>query len=199
MKLCRECKKNVSTEAKACPYCGASKPTQTNTFIKLGVGGIFAFIVGSCVIRSGESDVRRENQAAENVRVEQARIAALTPQQRQAEIDANAKKAADAQVYEATAYFAAAATLRLRAAMKNPKSFELDNVHITTNKYICLNYHSANSFNALMPGEAIITPANEIFNSDQQLEKFRRAWNKECTKPGRDATQHILYYIKNNS
>lgn len=44
MKDCRECKKEVSTEAKTCPHCGVKNPTQkqTSTGMKILIGfGIF--------------------------------------------------------------------------------------------------------------------------------------------------------------
>lgn len=51
MKECRECKKEVSTEAKACPHCGTTNPTQlkkkTSVGMKVLIGfGIFVAAIG---------------------------------------------------------------------------------------------------------------------------------------------------------
>src|SRR3989339_1317841 len=66
IKPCRECKKDVSTEAAACPHCGASTPAQlkspdsvpctkcgsTDTTRLQGLGpmGLLSLITGSCML-----------------------------------------------------------------------------------------------------------------------------------------------------
>lgn len=49
---CEECGAEVSTEAKACPACGAPPPkgTSTSTIV---LGGILVLMVGSCIFRDG--------------------------------------------------------------------------------------------------------------------------------------------------
>jgi hypothetical protein len=54
LKPCRECKKEVSTEAKTCPHCGASKPTRgpfgtTSTGTGCVAIIIAAVVIGMCV------------------------------------------------------------------------------------------------------------------------------------------------------
>lgn len=54
LKPCRECKKEVSTEAKTCPHCGASKPTRgpfgaTSTGTGCVAILIVAVVFGMCV------------------------------------------------------------------------------------------------------------------------------------------------------
>jgi hypothetical protein len=46
---CKECGKDMSTEAKACPSCGAPPPRRT-TLGTWVIGGFFAFVVGSCIL-----------------------------------------------------------------------------------------------------------------------------------------------------
>lgn len=47
MKPCRECKQEVSTEAKACPHCGAEKPTQAKQF---SLGSLLVLIVFGIIV-----------------------------------------------------------------------------------------------------------------------------------------------------
>lgn len=44
LKPCRECKKDVSTEAKSCPHCGATKPTKASRQVGAGVGCLAVFL-----------------------------------------------------------------------------------------------------------------------------------------------------------
>lgn len=43
LKPCRECKKDVSSEAKTCPHCGVSKPTKGPYDISAGMGCLLVF------------------------------------------------------------------------------------------------------------------------------------------------------------
>ena len=55
LEKCRECGKDVSSEAKACPHCGAVVKTTSGPFAMLGwfaggllaVGVVWAFVVGN--------------------------------------------------------------------------------------------------------------------------------------------------------
>lgn len=57
MKPCRECKKDVSTDAKTCPHCGKANPTQAK--ISTGMGCLIVvvvlFIIGSLVNSGGSN------------------------------------------------------------------------------------------------------------------------------------------------
>lgn len=54
LKPCRECKKEVSTEAKTCPHCGATTPTESGFNRRIGAGGgcliilLVLFMIGMC-------------------------------------------------------------------------------------------------------------------------------------------------------
>lgn len=52
---CKECGSQVSTDAKACPKCGAKPPKRTSKLTWL-VGGLFALFVGSAVMNSTSED-----------------------------------------------------------------------------------------------------------------------------------------------
>jgi DNA-directed RNA polymerase subunit RPC12/RpoP len=46
LKACRECGKDVSTEAKQCPHCGVSKPIKTRPTIGCGGAILIFFVLG---------------------------------------------------------------------------------------------------------------------------------------------------------
>lgn len=96
MGTCRECGAQISTEAKTCPKCGASKPVipikpPKKPASKLLIGVLAAAVVGTIAITKINGDSKKEMEAAESVRV-----AALSPTQRQAEEDARKKRAEQA-------------------------------------------------------------------------------------------------------
>jgi len=96
---CKECGHEISKSAKACPGCGAVVK-RTSLFTKfvagfIGVVVFFAFF-GSCLERQGQADREyRESQAEQQQKMlegarkkqaeENARVEAMTPEQRAAE------------------------------------------------------------------------------------------------------------------
>lgn len=59
MGTCRECGKEASSEAKACPHCGATKPVVAKKSVGLG-GWILAVVVGVVAFQSCTSSQRRD-------------------------------------------------------------------------------------------------------------------------------------------
>lgn len=54
---CRECKKEVSTDAKTCPHCGTSSPAQKSKPMSAGVGCVlifFALLVLGAILNQAE-------------------------------------------------------------------------------------------------------------------------------------------------
>lgn len=90
MTKCKECGNEVSTKATSCPKCGA-KINRTSWFTKLIAG-----FIGLVVIISIFSSISASNKQEKRVAEEQARIASLTPEQREKE-DAQRKLQAEAQ------------------------------------------------------------------------------------------------------
>jgi hypothetical protein len=70
---CKECGKEVSSNAKTCPNCGNKMPKKTSIATWI-IGGVFLFVVVTCTL-----NVEKAKDAGE------ARIAAMTPEQRAAE------------------------------------------------------------------------------------------------------------------
>lgn len=82
-----------------------------------------------------------------------------------------------------------AAVKRLRAAMKNPRSFELVDAMQTPDGTLCVVYRATNSFNAVVPGQAIVR-AGKISTSAQG-DEFRDQWNARCYKKRGEDMVHI--------
>lgn len=61
IKSCRECGKDVSTEAAVCPHCGVPKPTEVKASAKdglIGLGVLIAIVVGAVAMCS-DSDAEK--------------------------------------------------------------------------------------------------------------------------------------------
>jgi hypothetical protein len=154
---CRECGKEVSTEAKACPHCGIKNPappSRAGNVIKLIIGAVMLAFIVKC-INTGE-EAKNEKAAAE---------ARKTPEQRAAE------------AARETEFQNVVARLRaLKASTKNPASFELVSATLMNDGTLCAEYRGTNSFNAVVPGQTAITSAGAVV-----------PWNKHCAgKSGRD-------------
>lgn len=101
---------------------------------------------------------------------------ALTPQEKAAKAAEHAKWVEDVLAVRA-----------LRRSMKNPDSFKLEEALKMDDGSLCLSYRATNSFNAVIPGQAIIW-ANGVATSDQGR-LFIRRWSEQCAnKAGRDIT-----------
>lgn len=101
------------------------------------VAGIFAATVVSCISSNNGARNRRETADAQRAALE----AAKPPEVREREAKAKAKAEADFQ-------FAVIATKMVRAAMKDPDSFELVQAGLAVDGPLCLTYRGKNSFGA---------------------------------------------------
>jgi len=73
----------------------------------------------------------------------------------------------------------------LKRSMKNPDSFKLESALRMKDGTLCLNYRATNSFNAVVPGAAVIAQKTAATSDDR--DKFRPLWNKHCAgKQGED-------------
>ena len=67
---CKECKKEISTSAKACPHCGAKRPSPASTIwtaIKLVIALLFGLVVYQCTSlanRTPTADRPKDTMAA---------------------------------------------------------------------------------------------------------------------------------------
>lgn len=94
---CHECKKQISTEAKVCPNCGAkARPPKKKTSKVLLIGLALAAI-WTVYLGAQNAGVKREAEKAE-----EQRQAALTPEQRAKEEADRARQAAQAAAVAAS-------------------------------------------------------------------------------------------------
>jgi RNA polymerase subunit RPABC4/transcription elongation factor Spt4 len=104
---CKECGKEFSTDAKACPNCGKRRTTMTTK--------LFIVFVGLIVVMS----VINSQRGQESKDTEATRRAALTPAQREAE---DAKKAKDQNI-SAARYIC---RIALEKSLNDPDSAKLE-------------------------------------------------------------------------
>jgi hypothetical protein len=65
MKSCKECKKEISTDAKQCPSCGKKNPTGGSSKLKIGLG-IVAVLVVIRAASGGSSNTSTANASMAN-------------------------------------------------------------------------------------------------------------------------------------
>jgi hypothetical protein len=69
--------------------------------------------------------------------------------------------------------------------MKNPASFKLEQASRMKDGTLCLSYRATNSFNAIVPGRAVISKTTIATSDDES--RFVPLWNKLCAnKSGED-------------
>lgn len=160
---CHECGKEVSNQAKNCPHCGAKvkKPASSTAKIIVVLIGVIFF---SAII-TGQQQDEKSTAAKANT----------SPEQKAAE----AKR--DAQLQ-----FAAMGAVDIKKSMKDPEAFELTSLYVTLSGYSCYEYRAKNSFGAVLPAKAVVTPDGKMLFEERQARAFQKAWNKECTQAGGD-------------
>lgn len=151
---CKECGNQVSSEATACPACGA-KPPATTSILTWIVAGIALVGVLQCASREVSS-----------------------PSQPPARVKSEAEKKADADINIAIGIGRV-----LKKSSKDPSSFKMESFIIYPNGSACYEYRAKNSFGALVPGQAVYDSAL-MLTSERDGNKFVKAWNAVCTKPG---------------
>lgn len=165
MTKCKECGAEISTTAKACPHCGAKQRRTSLLTMALAV-----VLIPSCIAGIWTSTTNSDKRAQD----QRAAEAAKSPEQRAAE---QTRKAAE----EAEFQRAVVAAKTVKSGMKNPASFELSGAGVTPKGAICLQYRGTNSFNAVVPGYAVLAPnaAAVLAGSERDV---AAAWNQHCAK-----------------
>lgn len=136
---CKECKAQISSDAKACPQCGAKTPAKTSVVTML-IGGLIIF--GLLKAMLSES-----TQAA-------------APTKSPAQLAQESKKEADFQNVVRVARWA-------KERSKNPASFTLTYGGITDSGTVCIEFRGTNSFNAVVPGRYVMS--NTVSGDSVQL------------------------------
>ncbi|SRR6266446_1360524 len=204
------------------PEQGKEEPYRPSRWVTIALAALLISTIGYSIRMSyrvgaeQKVELAKQRQAAEQRKLaiqkaaeaEQARRAALTPEQRAAEerqnqerqaaatkaaADRLAKEQADraAEVEkkrrrDAQLRLAGLGALQLKRAMKDPEAFELKSVYVATNGTACYEYRAKNTFGAIFPGQAVMTPKGRFFLRESDATRFANVWNADCTKSGGD-------------
>ena len=88
------------------------------------------------------------------------------------------RKKAEAAEREAKFQADVISVRRLRANMKNPASFDLETAIRMDDGTLCLSYRGTNSFNAIVPGRAVVVKGEIVTSANR--ERFVPLWNRRC-------------------
>jgi hypothetical protein len=150
------------------------------------IGGVCVYFLGLWAL-SHYHDRQLEAEEA-------ARLAAITPQQREAmrqraikEREANRqrieqKRLAAAEKAEADALVnrAAVGARVLKKSALDPERFKLESALVIDGTgAVCYTYRAANMYGGIMPGQAVLSAKGEAFMTDAEP-GFVKMWNAEC-------------------
>ena len=152
--VCKECGSKVSTDAKACPSCGAKPPKRTRVG-SLVVAGLASALMFSCIYTQNEADQKRAAQEA-----------AKTPAQREAE-------AAAARQAQARVALAKITRQMLAQSVRDPDSLVIESLQVQGEaKHACVQYRAKNGFGGVNREQAVLV--GTAFKSDAAT------WNRLC-------------------
>lgn len=143
---------------------------------------------------------------------EEARVAALTPEQRQAEIEAAAKHAQevaeqnriaakekeDAKVGEGAMLLLAVSTI---SSLRDPASFEVINaimINGKKSKSVCMEYRARNGFGGMNSEYSMLTWKDGDTADKMRLSSNNeKQWNNHCVGKGHSYTAFVRYNTDN--
>jgi len=171
LRPCAECGALISTEAEACPRCGA-KPRATMGPIGRVVLGVIALSVGISVFSS----------RGEDKPVEKTAPIAKTPEQIEAE-EAE-KSRAQRAIFVVTA---------LRDGLRDPDSVKWESVSVSDDaSLVCVEYRAKNGFGGVNFEQTLYTKGK--FSTSAKL------WNRYCAgKQLNDLKPIVKYVLKRSS
>jgi hypothetical protein len=159
MTTCKECLGPLSTQATACPKCGAPQPKRTDHTAAWVIGGTFAVLL---VVNMAGIAVDKP--------------AAPPPKPAPTAEQAAATTQADREINTVLA-----GARWLKDSMKKPETFELVSASMIDGKVICYEYRARNSLNDRTRGVRVIS---DTVNSEKAAD-----WNRLCAgKAGTDYT-----------
>ena len=164
LRPCKECKREISSDAKACPNCGKKQRAETGLgmgcLVLIGIVVIFG-LIGSLGEHKSETSLSPAEQVAK-------------------------------QKEEAAFSRAVRGAKALHESMRNPDSFKLSQALLMPDGTVCYQYRAQNGFGGVNVGHAALTPSGQ-FRSNE-MEGFRALWNKLCAnKSGTDKTWEVGY------
>lgn len=167
---CRECGRQISTKAEACPGCGAKQPRRTSALTWLVAGiALFLLIAG---LLSPDSPPSSKSDAA-----------------------VVAKKSPEEQRRDRNLQRAVVSVKALREAMRNPESFALEQALAMDTGTLCFSYRAQNGFGGMNRERAVLSADDQQF-TNSSMDGFSRSWNARCAgKQGEDITRLVNVYL----
>ncbi len=170
LKKCKECAREISTKAESCPGCGARQPKQTSLFTWLVLGVIVLLVLISMSGPDSPSPAVERHEASKQKSEEEIRR------------DRDLQRAV-------------IAAKGLRAAMRNPDSFTVEQILAMESGAICFTYRAQNGFGGMNREQAVLSSDDSKFVSSPS-DGFSKAWNSACAgQTGDDITRLVDVYF----
>lgn len=166
---CKECGKEISKSAEACPHCGY-KPRRTSLFTWLVT--IFIAIPIVIGIFASSSTTTTDQQTLE------------TPEQ------AEVRKKKDEAIQRASI-----GAIALKKATRDPEGFKLESAFVIEGTgIVCYNYREKNEYGGVNVASAVLSADGKHFKTNEE-DGFTKLWNKECAnKAGTEAATAIRWF-----
>ncbi len=159
---CKECGGKVSTNAKACPACGAKPPKKTSVVTWLVLATV-VIVAGKGIFTDKPAEV------------------AKTPEQTAAETAAAKQRSADAKIRQDAFLAQAIAKQAVLGRLKDPDSAKFGQVVARESGIVCGYVNSKNSFGGYTGDKAFIYfTKKEIAVMQGEAKDFESVWNKQC-------------------
>lgn len=140
MKPCHECGNQISTQARACPHCGA-KPKKTTSIMSMVVAVLIGFAVLQCSLTNNNTPAKP----------------AKTP-------DQVAREAADETRFKMTLALAR----QIKRGMRNPDSFVVESARANDDSTVfCMEYRGQNGFGGMNKEFVVVTAASTSQDAKQ--------------------------------
>jgi hypothetical protein len=169
---CPECAKEVSGDLKYCLHCG--KQLKTSFALKA-----LLVLIGLGMLGSG---ARHLSEAINGTpeEVEAARIAAMSPADREAHNAALAKAAAVKKANDALESAAFGLVKSIRAGAKDEDSVKFIKLYASAQGVVCVEYSAKNSFGARVKEFGVLK--NNKYHGERSSSSAVKIWNESCVK-----------------
>lgn len=195
---CKECGKDVSTQAATCPHCGAPQPKRTSGCAK--IVALFAivfvglpFVVTMCI--QGTETPTTPTKLTHAPPPPQPKSPAQIASEAEAaakQRDADAARLTDEERTRGATLIATITAKELRSAMRNPDSFVLEEVLMIDGTHnLCFSYRAQNGFGGMNRERAVV----DMKSGKTKLQSeggFEHLWNTHCAgKRGTIITDNV--------
>lgn len=146
---------------------------RTSLFTWIVLFGIGIGVVGAII-----GSIRQKDHAEEEARAEAARVSALSPEQKSAELAEKKKEAARKAATEAAWRTAQAAAAAIRSSAHDPSSVAFTSARYTDAGVIVFEFRAKNAFGALIKQVAILPKDGKPVIGAPSQDPVASAWNK---------------------